>query len=95
MKRSILIPINDETSEKSADEIIAEAFNVGGGSFLASVKGERMVRFAFYWQESETVLEVVNKLNFVETVEEAEVAADYIRKIVAVPLKELPRERNY
>jgi len=94
MKRSILIPIDDETSEKTADEILAEAFNVGGG-WHASVKGERMVRFAFYWEKSETVLEVVNKLNFVETVEEAEVAADYIRKLVAVPLKELPRERSY
>lgn len=94
MKRSILIPIDDETSEKTADEILAEAFNVGGG-WHASVKGERMVRFVFYWEKSETVLEVVNKLNFVETVEEAEVAADYIRKLVAVPLKELPRERSY
>ena len=94
MKRSVLIPINDETSEKSANKSLTEAFNVGVG-WMGSVKGELMTRFTFYWQESETVLEVVNKLNFVNTIEDAEVAADYIRREVAIPLKELPRERNY
>jgi len=94
MKRSVLIPLDDETSEKkTADKILAEAFNVGVG-WMGSVKGELMTRFTFHWQESETVLEVVNKLRFVETVEDAEAAADYIRSHV-VPLKELPRERNY
>ena len=94
MKRSILIPLDDETSEKSANKSLTEAFNVGVG-WMGSVKGELMTRFTFYWQESETVLEVVNKLNFVKTVEDAEAAADYIRRHTGLPLKSLPRERNY
>jgi len=97
MKRSVLIPIDDETS-KTADEIIAEAF--GGyaltGSHVAErTRAVRMSQFTFYWEKSETVLEVINELNFVETVEDAESAADYIRRYTGLPLKPLPRERNY
>ena len=95
MKRRILIPLDDETSEKGANvEHLRKAFNVGVG-WMGSVKGELMTRFTFYWQESETVLEVVNKLSFVKTVEDAEVAADYIRRHTGLPLKSLPRERDY
>jgi hypothetical protein len=89
MKRKVLIPINRESEKLTADEIIAEAFgSVGTGKV-------HVAHFTFYWQESETVLEVVNKLDFVATIEEAEVTADYIRRRIGVPLKELPRERNY
>ena len=95
MERRILIPLDDETSEKKpADKILAEAFNVGVG-WMGSVKGELMTRFTFHWEKSETVLEVVNKLNFVNSLDEAESAADYIRRHTGLPLKSLPRERDY
>ena len=97
MKRSVLIPI-DETSEKSADEIIAEAFSgyaMTGSHVAERTRAVRMSQFTFYWEKSETVLEVVNKLSFVKTVEDAEAAADYTRRHTGLPLKSLPRERNY
>ena len=98
MKRSVLIPINDETSEKSADEIIAEAFSgyaMTGSHVAERTRAKRMSQFTFYWEKSETVLEVVNKLNFVNSLDDAEVAADYIRRHTGLPLKSLPRERAY
>lgn len=100
MKRSVLIPI-DETSErqKTADEILAEAFGSTPIGPLYSAQERKAVarfcQFVFYWEHSETVLEVVNKSNFVNSLEEAEACADYIRRHAGVPLKELPRERNY
>lgn len=100
MKRKVLVPINGETSErkKSADEIIAEAFSgyaMTGSHVAERTRAKRMSQFTYYWQESETVLDVVNKLDFVKTVEDAEAAADYIRRQTGLPLKPLPRERSY
>lgn len=94
MKRKVLIPINRESEKLTADEIIAEAFGVTYSS-RDWTQITRMAQFTFYWQESETVLEVVNKLNFVNSLDDAESAADYIRRHTGLPLKSLPRERNY
>ena len=94
MKRSVLIPIDETSEKKTADEIIAEAFGVTH-SPRDWRQITRMAQLTFFWQESETVLEVVSKLSFVETVEDAESAADYIRRHTGLPLKELPRERDY
>lgn len=55
----------------------------------------RFCQFIFYWENSETVLEVVNKSSLVNSLDEAEKCADYVRKRMELPLKELPRERNY
>lgn len=100
MKRRILIPLDDETSEKkTADEILAEAFGRTPIGPLYSAQERKAVarfcQFVFYWEHSETVLEVVNKSNFVNSLEEAEACADYIRRHAGVPLKSLPRERSY
>ena len=97
MKRSVLIPI-DETSErkKTADEIIAEAFGrTALGRFEERNAAVRLCQFVFYWEHSETVLEVVNKSNFVNSLDEAESCADYVRRHAGLPLKKLPRERAY
>lgn len=89
MKRKVLIPINRESEKLTAD-----AFGVTY-STRDWTQITRMAQFVFYWQESETVLEVVNKLNFVNSLDDAELAADYIRRHTGLPLKSLPRERNY
>lgn len=99
MKRSVLIPINDETSEreKTADKMRVMSFKelMAHRARQSDKTAVRFCQFIFYWEHSETVLEVVNKSSLVNSLDEAEKCADYVRKRMGLPLKELPRERNY
>ena len=94
MKRKVLIPIDEDWQKYTAEEIIADAFG-NGLPFQGPTKATQMTQFTFYWERSETVLEVVNKISFVDSLDEAENCADYIRRFAGLPLKPLPRERGY
>lgn len=74
----------------TAEEIIREAF----GSSL-ELKPSDTAHFVFHWENSESVAEMVTRWPDLKSIDVALRVAEYVRKVEKLPLRELPRERNY
>ena len=97
-----MIPIDYENRQRSADEIISEAF---GKPEQEEPKVELQkvdtAKFVFAWENSSSVEEVVRRMEhpwykgaiLEDDITKKKILAEVIRQVEDIPLRELPDER--